>query len=100
MVANPVETKKFRDIVDRVSSKWKNGTVEILEQRNPSLLKELHSAYDIIDSLMAIPEKPSTLKRQLTDAFDRYEKVAMACIAYACRHLPETQKSKGDKTGG
>lgn len=75
-------------VQDRLASVWPNGVNEILQQRNPELLAELTRLESVMDSLLAIPNKPASLRSHWRDTLEQYEKTSMLCITYAKRHLP------------
>jgi hypothetical protein len=70
---------------------WLTGVYDILKQRNPELLEELNRLESVMDSLLAIPNKPASLRSHWRDTLEQYEKTAMLCVTYAKRHLPATK---------
>jgi hypothetical protein len=72
------------------------GTADVLNERNPDLLTELTKLESVLDSLLAIPNKPPVLKKQWASALAQYEKTAMLCVTYAKRHKDLALKAQGN----
>ena len=85
---DPMELKLLKDTVDGFADKWRAGTMDILETRNPQLLQELKRHESSIDSLLLLSRKPKQLIKQLHDELAAYKKTAEMCMLYADRHLP------------
>ena len=85
---DPMEMKLLKDIVDDFAAKWRKGTMEVLESRNPQLLQELSRHESRIDSLLLLSRKPKQLVKQLHEELAAYKKTAEMCMVYADRHLP------------
>ena len=78
--------QEFQDAQDRLRAVWPSGVNEILSARNPALLNELTKIEGVVESLLAIPNKPAPLRKQWREAIEQYEKTAMLCVVYAKRH--------------
>lgn len=83
--------KDWKDLLDRVSNKWRAGTLEILQAHNTELLAKLDNLESQIDSLLRIERDhngmPKELKKEWKRVIDDYEKVVNCCIAFANRRL-------------
>jgi len=84
-----VAMQELRAVQEKIGEAWPVGTTDILEQRNPDLLRELGKIQGVINSIIAIPNWPTPIKKQWRDALAEYEKTAMLCVTYANRHLPQ-----------
>ena len=69
-----------------VASTWPKDTVEILEQRNPTLLEKLGKTEKVLESLLYIQNKPKQIKKEFDSALADFEKTASLCGQYAARH--------------
>lgn len=78
---------KVREIVSRVGSRWPDGAIEILKEKNAPLLARLSALESHIDSLILMPIKPAILKKDLKAKLEDYEKTIEMCIDYANRHI-------------
>jgi len=79
--------KEFKAAIDRIGAIWPEGTQDILSKRNPTLLVELSRLENVLGSLIAIPNKPTVLKKKFKQTLEEYEKVASSCVTYARRHI-------------
>lgn len=79
--------KEFKAAHDRISIKWIDGASEIIKSKNPQLLEELDRTLSVLDSLIAIPDKPASIRKQWRETLAMYEKVADQCVIYAKRHM-------------
>jgi hypothetical protein len=88
---NHAGIKDWKNLVDRVSTKWRAGTLEVLQAHNKELIVKLDSLESQIDSLLRIERDhnglPKELKKDWRDVLDKYEQVVNCAIAFAARYL-------------
>ena len=70
----------------RISTKFPSGAMEILQTKNPEILKKINRLESNINSLVALNNKPKELKKDLANAMVEYERVWDIAIAYVFRH--------------
>ena len=78
---------ELREIFSRVGNKWPDNAYKILEEHNQPLLAKFFSLGSQIDSLLLLPNKPATLKKELKAKLEEYEHTIGICAGFAERHL-------------
>ena len=81
-----VEYKEFLAVRDRIAEKWRAGTFDILQQKNPELLRRYDSLENQIDSLLVRADKSREFRKEWAAVVSEYEKTAMMAVAFAARH--------------
>lgn len=79
--------KELLVLRDRVATKWRSGTNDLLAARNVELLERIKSFESRVDSMLRIPVKPKDLKKRWAELLNDYERTLNQAVAYASRHL-------------
>lgn len=83
---DPEGLKELKVVRDRIAEKWRAGTFDILQQKNPELLRKFDNLESQIDSLLILTNKTREIKKKWAAVLSEYEKVALMCITFASRH--------------
>jgi hypothetical protein len=82
-----VSLKEFLEVRERIANSFPDEAFDILKDKNPGLLDEMHKFENIIDSLINIPVKPTAIRKQWKETLAKYDETARLCITYAKRHM-------------